>query len=323
MNTKLVFICPYFGKLPNYFPIWLKTCEYNKDIDWLIFTDDKTNYHYPQNVKVNYITFYELKNYIEKQLSTNICLENPYKLCDFKPLYGEIFKTYIKEYDFWGHCDIDCIYGNIRSFITESILKKYDKILFLGHMTLYRNTEEVNNRYKIEFENISYKDIISSPKNFAFDESFKSLSMNTIYKHKNYPVYEKEIYFDICPLFYRFKRSYYVNGKSTLERKNNYIFEWKDGKLLSKNIRKGQIQEKEYAYVHFQKRKININVNEVNKCNHFILVPNEFIEIKKEITINELKKYLKRNRIVYDVYFKLKYKNFIFKLKKKFKGKLK
>ena len=50
---KIVFICPYFGKLPEYIDVWLKSCEYNKDIDWILITDDKTDYNYPTNVKVS------------------------------------------------------------------------------------------------------------------------------------------------------------------------------------------------------------------------------------------------------------------------------
>ena len=47
---KVVLITMYFGKLPNYFSLFLKSCEKNKDFNWLIFTDDNTNYNYPKNV---------------------------------------------------------------------------------------------------------------------------------------------------------------------------------------------------------------------------------------------------------------------------------
>ena len=48
------------------------------------------------------------------------------------------------EYDFWGYCDIDLIFGNIRKFITDDILDKYDKILSRGHFTLFRNKDSIN-----------------------------------------------------------------------------------------------------------------------------------------------------------------------------------
>ena len=30
---KKALIVPYFGKFNNYFPLWLKSCEYNNDYD--------------------------------------------------------------------------------------------------------------------------------------------------------------------------------------------------------------------------------------------------------------------------------------------------
>ena len=47
MNYKIVMILPYFGKLPNYFDLWLQSAEKNSTIDWLIYTDDFTAYNYP------------------------------------------------------------------------------------------------------------------------------------------------------------------------------------------------------------------------------------------------------------------------------------
>lgn len=45
MNNRVAFIIPYFGKFNNYFPLFLKSCEANADLcDWLIYTDDKTEY---------------------------------------------------------------------------------------------------------------------------------------------------------------------------------------------------------------------------------------------------------------------------------------
>jgi hypothetical protein len=60
-----------------------------------------------------------------------------------------IYAEYIQEYDFWGHCDIDIVWGHIRSFIDESILQKYQIISsrpgrISGHFCLYRNQETIN-----------------------------------------------------------------------------------------------------------------------------------------------------------------------------------
>lgn len=39
-----------------------------------------------------------------------------------------MFQEYIKDYDFWGHCDADLIFGDIRKFVTDDILNKYDRL---------------------------------------------------------------------------------------------------------------------------------------------------------------------------------------------------
>lgn len=78
-----------------------------------LFTDDRTLYEYPNNVKAFYFTTDGLKDIFGKNYDFKIAIDNPYKFCDFKPAYGEIFADYLKGYDFWGHCDIDLLWGNI------------------------------------------------------------------------------------------------------------------------------------------------------------------------------------------------------------------
>ena len=45
---KIAIIVPYFGKMPNYFQLFLNSCASNKKFDWLIFSDDKAKYDYPE-----------------------------------------------------------------------------------------------------------------------------------------------------------------------------------------------------------------------------------------------------------------------------------
>ena len=52
---KICFVVPYFGKLPPTFHFWLKSTEYNKDIDFLLLTDNEKPKNCPKNVR--YINF--------------------------------------------------------------------------------------------------------------------------------------------------------------------------------------------------------------------------------------------------------------------------
>ena len=255
-----------------------------------------------------------MKEYIQTKFDFKIALDTPYKLCDYKPLYGYLFEEYIKEYDFWGHCDLDCIFGNIRNFVQEEILEKYEKISFLGHMTLYKNTYETNRRFKCKIGEMDYIKVFESSENFAFDETINSISINTIYKNQNIEMYDEEIFADISCLYYDFRLYHYnKNLQYELEKKNNQVFLWKNGCLFSKKIINGKIYSKEYAYVHFQKRKMANIIDNLEKCNCFLIVPNKFVQGNIE-GVSDIKKY-KTYRIFYKVFFIQKYKAFKYRIK--------
>ena len=97
----IAYIIPYFGKLPEMFDLWLKSCALNPTIDWLLFTNDKTEHQYPNNVKVTYMTFTELVSKIQSKFPFKILVPSPYRLCDYKVAYGHIFEEELnknKEY---------------------------------------------------------------------------------------------------------------------------------------------------------------------------------------------------------------------------------
>lgn len=110
--------------------LWLKSCAANPTIDWILLTDDKTEYDYPENVKVKYCSFESLKARIQKSYDFPVQISSAWNLSLFKPAYGEIFAEELAGYDYWGHCDVDVIWGNIRKFITDDVLNKYEKIGF-------------------------------------------------------------------------------------------------------------------------------------------------------------------------------------------------
>jgi len=113
---KIVFIITYMGKYPWYFPYFLHSCRHNPTVDFLILSDNNTpNLELPPNVKIIRSSLEHFKTDAAKTLGFEVVAESGYKLCDFKPAYGYIFADYIKDYDFWGYCDVDVIFG-IRIF---------------------------------------------------------------------------------------------------------------------------------------------------------------------------------------------------------------
>ncbi|WP_066717468.1 DUF6625 family protein [Clostridium sp. Marseille-P299] len=287
----IAFIVPYICKgkqLPNYFQLWLETCRYNPTIDFLIFTDDKTVYDYPKNTKIHYVTFEFLKELFQKNFDFEINLEKPYKFCDFKPAYGEIFSEYLKGYDFWGHCDIDLFFGNIRNFITEEILQKYNRIYTRGHCCLYKNEAEVNGWYRnlprCEFQ--FYKDVFMQETGCCFDEwaGHCGGGLSQIISANNIEQYDEP---DMADLDIS-KNYFKVNRWERLSK--DLIFEFDSGQLFacSNGVKK------ETIYVHFQKRPL-IMLSK-NKKHFFFVAPGYVVdnigEIKKVFCILNKMKFL-------------------------------
>ena len=301
---KIIFICPYFGKYPNYFNLTLNSMKYNPSIDWLIITDIKDHYNYPNNVKIIYMTFSELQKNIQSYFNFKICLNKPFKLCDFRPAYGIIFKKYISNYDFWGHCDFDCIYGNLRKFLPETVLNNNDRIYYLGALSLYKNNHVINNIFKNSIDiSTDYKKIFSTNQSYSFDE----LGSVLILKYHGYKIYYNYIFADIYtwakPLKNIQTTINFLEKKHEfkLDKERKQIFEFNQGVLTSYYLKKDQntIQEQEYMYLHLQRRYMDNNVTNINK---FLIIPNQFIDYTN-INKNFIIKY-SQNNIFYKRYLK-------------------
>ena len=79
--NKICIIGIFVGNLPNYFDLWLKSCDYNPKIDFLLFTDGDIK-SCPPNVFHYKITLNDVKTKAEEVLGFSVSLERPYKLCD-------------------------------------------------------------------------------------------------------------------------------------------------------------------------------------------------------------------------------------------------
>lgn len=267
---KIAFIIPYFGKLPNFFNIWLITANSNPTIDFFIFTDvDKSRFNNVcENIKIFNITFEELKERIQRLYNFKISLNSPYKLCDFKPAYGEIFSDILKEYDFWGHCDIDMIFGDIRNFMTEDILNKYEKIQTCGFFSLYKNIKKVNELYKYQgkYPDLNYQYVFQSNDSFYFDE-YRGMYAKTICA--NIKLYNKHIHRNP-------KQSEFLFYEWNISPETQFVLEWNAGKLYSISVLNGK--KEEICFAHFFRRNMNIeNIENTENIDKIAIIPNRII----------------------------------------------
>lgn len=255
-TNKIALVVAYFGCFPNYFPLWVKSCSYNPTIDFWIFTDQIIE-DLPANVKCVKMTLLEMKNRATKVLGFNATLSRPYKCCDYKPIYGLMFADYVQHYDYWGHCDIDLIFGDLQTFFDRYNLYSYDKFGMLGHLSLFKNNENVNKTYLIPNGHMDYHDVFTNEKNMAFDEL---PGISTIMKESGFKVFMRRIFIDIATMYHRYR----IGDVYPLDNKpKNYKFQtfyWERGKTYHVYLKNGKICKDEYLYIHFQKRP-NYQIN--------------------------------------------------------------
>lgn len=171
-KNNICLIIPYFGKCPNHLSLFLKSCDLNKNfVDILFFTDLKTPAHVPENVIFHNFSLEEFNQLASKKLNITIKINWYYKLVDFKPAFGYLFSAYIEEYQYWGHGDIDLIYGNLSHFLTPLIgyydLISVQKNYISGPFCLFRNTTYLNTLFK---KSVSYPNVYTTNSLQQFDE---------------------------------------------------------------------------------------------------------------------------------------------------------
>jgi hypothetical protein len=172
MKSVVLLSC-YFGRFPWYFTYFLESCKYNSSVSFVIITDNEAPNDLPANVRIVNSTLEEISRNASGKLGLKVSIEKPYKLCDFKPVYGYLFPEHTQGFDFWGHCDIDVIFGNIRNFIMDEMLDEYEFIsvrhdYISGHFALYKNNEKMNELF---MQSKDYKRVLGSLFHHCFDET--------------------------------------------------------------------------------------------------------------------------------------------------------
>jgi hypothetical protein len=282
----------------------------NTTIDWLFITDCEIPIHYPKNIRFVSTTLKELNLKVNSVVGVTVPL-TPRKFCDLKPAYGAIFQDYISGYDFWGFCDMDIIWGDIRKFMSSDILENYDiissrKEAVSGHFTLFRNTSPLINLYR---QVPNYQFLFEQPKFMWFDESvltnyIKNEIINNTFE---YNVYWPKIL---------------LNQERGIDSWQGYYldkWQWQKGKMIDLEANNC---DKEIMYLHFisWKRKMNycfVNY-EIKPENFYVSYDGIKSEKNSKIT---LKLNILKNKI-YGFWIREKVKANLKRYKKRIKRKL-
>lgn len=289
---SIIVIFPHFGALPPQYKMWRESALGNPDIDFLFFTD--CDVEPAKNIIVHKMSFDGFRKIVQSKFDFPIILDRPYKLCEYKQAYGYILQAYIKDYDFWGFGDLDLVYGDIRNFLTDSVLK-YKFLLGWGHLTLLHNDEDTNTYFMKQVDGYqNYKDAFTTNKITFFDEyGYNGCSDKW---RDNRP--------DDCWLEWPFdnaskpKQSYHFN--SLTRGWKQIIFEHVGNKLYMLRFNNGQLEKKESLYAHFQHR--GFMKDRVTDYSHFLVTPGAIIDYPKHFVNMHLRWYCRKRTLMTKYY---------------------
>ena len=273
--------------------MWRESALRNPSVDFMFFTDAEVEP--ANNIIVNKMQFEVFRNYIQNVFDFPIVLDRPYILCDFKPAYGESLQQYISKYDYWGYGDLDVVYGDIRTFLTDEVLSNHKFFLGFGHLTLYHNDEETNSYYKvIKYGYQDYRKSLSTREQTFFDE----------YDHKGTADKWRECRpLDSWTTFpfdnvSKPKQSYHFN--SLTRGWEQVLFEHIDSKLYMIRFNKGELEKIESLYAHFQHRPFM--KDKVNNYDHFLITPGSMIDYPSNLVKYRLKFYCRKRKLMTKYY---------------------
>ncbi|MGN8132656.1 DUF6625 family protein [Paenarthrobacter sp. 22069] len=244
-DPKCLVIAVYFGQLPSYFDIFLRSIQSNHKVDFLLVTDQELG-PIPTNLKVMPASLDEFRTLASSALGMEISLPRGYKACDFRPAFGHIFRDQVRGYTHWGHCDLDVIFGDILGNIPAAHFNSRTKILIRGCFALYPNTEEAANWYRMVVPGADYRRVFSTPNPFHFDES---AGIRRILNYFDVPIWNDDRIFNIEWEHFRLRASGSARGFHT------YV--WDDGRVFEyARVSRTETVVREGLLIHLMKRRM-------------------------------------------------------------------
>lgn len=124
-------IVPWFGPLPDWFPRYVENVRTLAPDYGFLFDFDLPAF----------------KQRVEERLGITDAplVEGGSKIHDYRPAFGELYARELEGYDWWGHTDLDCVYGRVQRFWGDDYLAGLDVYsnhthYVCGPWTLYRNS---------------------------------------------------------------------------------------------------------------------------------------------------------------------------------------
>lgn len=243
-KPRVAIIHIYLGQLPDWFGVFIKSCTSLPAFDFLIFSDQTLKKELQQNIHLNLFTKKDLTQLFEQKLNRSIALHDAYKICDFKPLFGKLFEDYLTNYDYWGYCDNDLIFGNLSGSLQKAFTNRYDIIsLYGGYLSgpfcLFRNSPQINNLFR---ESECIEKIYRSDDYCGFDEhivqpavapSWLTRAVSLLSYFASFPFFKTMCLAEIRYQYQWFYKKQWNNRRKLLDITDSVIRHTKSGSLRS------------------------------------------------------------------------------------------
>lgn len=173
------FLIPWFGPLPEWMPQYVSNTGPLAAQGWefvVITSEEEYRKRFQDRTGIT--------------VPSGSLFSDTRKLVDYRPALGFVFDDYIQGCEFWGHTDLDCVYGRLSHFVPDEQLAELDvwsndADRICGPFTLYRNTDPVNQAFQ---RDSGWKAIFESPilhawEEHGFSEVIKKTSLRVSYNH--------------------------------------------------------------------------------------------------------------------------------------------
>ncbi len=286
MKYRIGIIVTWFGDLPDYFPAWLKSAENNKTIDFFFFSDQDIVSD-AENIYKYKMTLEECVEYFKHKIQRPIEISSSYKFCDCRALFGVLFEDYLKGYDFWGYCDVDLMFGNIRHFLTDEVLTQYDRIYQYGHLSIFRNDDKTKHLYELPGARYSLDEVLTGRTKTTFEEH---LGLNRISRINNIRWYVNVDFADFA-----IRHTNRLDAKHGLKNYDKQFFAWINGEAYQIYESNGKVKKHSLVYMHWQKRKPVIDESFYNSTGAYVVTSSRIIGVKIE-NMSDVRELFNTNR---------------------------
>jgi hypothetical protein len=300
VSPRATMIVCYFGSLPGWFPVFARSCGANPWLTVTVVGDARPPAGSPGNVVHVPMSFDEVVRRVDRLIGGGAAIVRPYKLCDVRPAYAEIFPELVDGFDWWGWGDVDVVHGDLTAAVADGLRGPYSMLLTQGSLCLCRNTPQMRQLYRGTAPDApTFDEVVRDPANRIFDEA---PGLHRIAASQNVPVFRNATAADVNSSPHRMTLANPWFGEADYPHQ---VFVWREGRVFREAWDGDRFLRREFGYVHLQKRRLPTPPAGVLSAPAFAITPSGFVQIESERPSREEMARLNPSRPLSDAWFKL------------------